>query len=186
MTLMRRVPVAWTTGIGGAGVSVFYTGETDDITAALGVFFGVVKSLMAAPVTWAIPAAGDKIEATDGSLAGAWTGGTSATVTSTGTGAYVAGTGAYVRWITGAVVDRHKVQGRTFLVPMVSAQFDANGTIVDSSVATIQGAANTLVATNKLVIWHRPKTKTSNDGTNRLVIGAVVPDKVTSLRSRRT
>lgn len=183
---MRKVPVAWTTGIGGTGVSVFYSGETDDLTTNLATFFNAIKSSFPNAVTWTIPAAGDKINDEDGALAGAWVGGTGATITGTGgSGAYVAGTGAYVRWVTGAVVGRRKLQGRTFLCPLMITSFDAFGTINDTEKTAMQNAATTLAATDKLIIWHRPSPGGS-DGTNRLVLAGVVPDKVTSLRSRRT
>jgi hypothetical protein len=183
---MRRVPVVWTTGVGGAGVSVFYSGDTDDLTTNLATFFNAVKGFFPSVVTWSIPAAGDKIIDETGHLAGAWAGGTAATIAGTGgVGTYIAGTGAYVRWITGAVVGTHKLQGRTFLAPLISGTFDAAGTLNDANVATMQAAATALAASNKLIIWHRPHPGGS-DGTNRLVIAAVVPDKVTSLRTRRT
>jgi hypothetical protein len=167
-------------------VSVFYTGDTDDITVQLGTFFNAVKSYFPNAVTWSIPAAGDKLESADGGLAGVWTGGTAAVIAGTGgTGSYVAGTGMYVRWLTGAVVGRHKLQGRTFLAPLMAAQFDV-GSIADLTVTAVQAAATTLVASNKLTLWHRPSSKGAADGTFRLVIGAVVPDKVTSLRTRRS
>jgi len=184
--IMRRVPVAWTTGVGGSGVSIFYTGDTDDITPQLATFFNAVKAFFPNAVTWSIPAAGDKIQDEDGHLAGAWAGGTAATVTGTGgTGSYVAGTGMYIRWLTGAVVGTHKLQGRTFLVPLMAAQFDV-GSIADATVTATQAAATALVGSNKLILWHRPSGPGASDGTNRLVIAAVVPDRVTSLRTRRT
>lgn len=182
---LRRVPVAWTTGVGGAGVSVFYSGDTDDLTSNLGTFFTAIRAFFPNAVTWTIPAAGDKIFDDTGHLAGAWTGGTAATVSANGGAlAYVAGTGCSVRWITGAIVGTHKLQGRTFLNPMLTSMFDTSGTMTDANVATIQAAATALVASNKLLVWHRPP-KGGSTGTARLVIGATVADKVTSLRSRR-
>jgi hypothetical protein len=184
--VMRRVPVAWTTGVGGTGVSIFYSGDTDDLTTNLATFFNALKGFVPNAVTWQIPAAGDKINDTDGTLAGAWAGGTAATIVGTGgTGSYVAGTGMYVRWLTGAVVGHHKLQGRTFITPLMAAQFDVGG-IADATVTAVQAAATTLAASNKLILWHRPSGPGASDGTNRLVIAAVVPDKVTSLRTRRS
>lgn len=183
---LRRVPVAWTTGIGGSGVSVFYSGATDDLTANLGTFFSAIAALFPNAVTWSIPSSGDEINDDTGHLVGAWTGGTAATVNASGGAVnYVAGTGAYVKWVTGAIVGTRKLQGRTFLTPLTTGCFDTNGTLTNANVTTIQNAANTLVATNKLVVWHRPP-KGGSTGTARLVIGATVPDKVTSLRTRRT
>lgn len=183
---LRRINVGWTTGIGGSGVSVFYCAQPDDLTSNLATFFNAIKAFFPTPVTWNIPASGDLINPEDGHLAGAWVGGTAASIpASGGAGAYVAGTGAYVRWVTGAISGTHKVQGRTYLVPLLTSQFDTQGTITDTSVTTMQAAATALAASAKLIVWHRPH-KGGVDGASFLVGGAVVPDKVTSLRTRRT
>lgn len=186
MTTIRRVPVAWQTGAGGAGVSVFFSGETDDLTPNLNTFFGAIKALFPTAVSWSVPAAGDKISDINGALAGAWSGGTAATTTGTGGGTYAAGTGAYVRWLTGAVVADRKLLGRTFFCPLISGVYDNDGTITAPNLTILQNAANALQASNKLIIWHRPTNKAAANGDNRLVIGAVVPDRVTSLKSRRS
>jgi hypothetical protein len=68
---------------------------------------------------------------------------------------------------------------------MMAAQFDA-GSIANASVTTIQTAATTLVASNKLIVWHRPTALAPTSGGGRLAIAAIAPDKVTSLRSRRS
>jgi hypothetical protein len=192
---MRKVPVSWTTGPGGAGVSIFYTGDTDDATVQLAAFFNAVKSFVPTVVTFNIPASGDKIQDEDGKLAGAWSGGTAATIGGLAASSYAAGTGMYVRWLTGAVVDGHKLQGRTFICPIVTSSFFTDGELQGGTVSAVQTAATTLAAASKLIIWHRPrKAYVSPDGTshparvgtNRLVIAATVPDKVTSLKSRRT
>jgi hypothetical protein len=91
-----------------------------------------------------------------------------------------------VRWLTGAVVGTHKLLGRTYLVPVISGVYDNDGTITSTNLTTVQNAATTLVGSNKLIIWHRPTSPGGTDGTNRLAIGATVPDKVTSLKSRRS
>lgn len=90
-----------------------------------------------------------------------------------------------MRWITGAVIGGRKLRGRTFLVPFLADQFDTSGTINNTTVTTHQTAGNVLAATGKLQIWKRPSPGGSN-GTSALVTAAVMPDKVTSLRSRRT
>jgi hypothetical protein len=167
-------------------VSVFYTGETDDVTIQLATFFNAIKDLFPSSVSWQIPASGDKINDTDGTLAGSWSGGTAASNAGSTASAYVAGTGAYVRWLTGAVVAGHKLQGRTFLCPLITSSYASTGEMTGSTVTTLQNAANTLQASNKLLIWHRPTTKAAANGTNRLVNAATVPNQVTSLRTRRT
>jgi len=183
---MRKVPVVWATGVGGAGVSVFYTPFGSDITVELGTFWNAIKTLFPNSVTWDIPASGDVVDEASGLITGAWTGGTAATITATGGAtAYAGGTGAYVRWQTAGIVDGRRVKGRTFLLPLLTAAYDATGTIDPTRQATMQTAATTLVGAGKQVIWSRPDPGGTN-GTSHAVTAAVVPDKVTSLRSRRT
>lgn len=186
MADLRRVPVAWTTGVGGAGVSIFYTATADDVTTELGTFFNAIKDLFPPVVTWSIPAAGDEIDDDSGALTGSWSGGTAATITATNNTNYVAGTGAYVRWLTGGLRNSRKFQGRLFLCPLVTSKFDSTGTIDNTALSTIQTAANTLVSAGKLQLFGRPIPPATTGGVSGQITAAVVPDKVTSLRTRRT
>jgi hypothetical protein len=91
-----------------------------------------------------------------------------------------------VRWQTAGIENFRRVKGRTFLCPLIVGAFDTAGTIFGTNQATLQAAATILAATGKLVIWHRPPTGTHVGGSMHAVTGALVPDKVTSLRTRRT
>ena len=186
MSVIRRVPVTWATGVGGAGVSIFYSNEVDDATAALGAFFNAIKGAFPSAVSWSIPSSGDKLEATTGVLTGTWSGGTAATYSGPAAVAYAAGTGAYVRWLTNTIRDGRKFVGRTFLAPVSTGLYESNGTIETANLATLQTAANTLAASGKIVIWGRPTAPGASDGLFAGVTSAVVPDKVTSLKSRRS
>lgn len=186
MVDMRRVPVSWTTGIGGTGLSVFYTLDPVDVTTELGTFFNAIKAVFPTVVTWQIPSSGDMLDAETGILSGGWSGGTAATIAATGgAGVYVAGTGAMVRWNTNSVLAGRRLRGRTFLCPLLSSAFDANGTLNDANVTTMQTAANTLVAAGKIRIWSRPQPP-SRPGFTSPVLSGLVQDRVTSLRTRRT
>lgn len=166
-------------------MSNFYSLEATDITAPLGTFFTAIKGLFPAAVTWNIPTTGDVIEITNGHITGAWTGGTGTTIVGTAGGAYVAGTGAFVRWSSSQIRDNRRMRGRTFLCPLSTGCFDVSGTLTDANVTTLQNAAVILAATGSLIIWGRPRGKGGSDGQSGLVTGASVPDKVTSLRTRR-
>lgn len=182
----RKVPVVWSTGIGGAGVSIFYTPFGSDATVELGTFFNAIKAFFPNAVTWDIPASGDVIDETTGLITGAWTAGTAASITATGGAvSYPAGTGGYVRWQTAGIVDGRRVRGRTFMCPLVIGGFDTTGTIAVATQTGIQTAATTLVGSGKLLIWHRPPAGAAT-GSTHAVIAATVPDKVSSLRTRRT
>lgn len=183
---LRKVPVAWTTGIGGTGVSVFYSLESVDVTAELGTFFNAIKSLFPGPVTWQVPNSGDTIENATGLITGGWSGGTAATIIGGGGATYVAGTGAFVRWQTSQIRDGRRMRGRTFLCPLTTGSFDSSGTLTDGNVTQMQTAATALAGSGKLIIWGRPRGPGASDGQAGLVTAGQVPDKVTSIRSRRT
>jgi len=186
MVDMNRVKVTWGTGAGGAGLSVFYTLNPVDATAELGTFFNAVKAVFPNAVSWQIPSSGDIIKAEDGTLNGAWTGGTAANITATGgSGSYAAGTGAFIRWQTGDIVGKNRVKGRTFMCPLIAGVYDNDGTITAPNLTIFQNAANTLVAAGKLRIWARPGAG-AEVGSTHPILAALVPDKVTSLRTRRS
>jgi hypothetical protein len=167
-------------------VSIFYSLFGTDATAALGTYFNAVKAFFPTAVSWAIPSSGDVVDENTGALTGAWTGGTAATVTGTVAGAYAAGTGYYVNWITGSVRNGRRFRGRTFMAPIVVSSYDTTGTIDNSFLAQMQTAASALATAGVTVVWGRPSAPGASDGVTHAVISAVVPDKVTSLRSRRS
>jgi hypothetical protein len=167
-------------------VSIFFSQFGTDVTVELGTYFQAIKAIFPSAVSWNIPSSGDVIDEVTGQITGAWTGGTAASIAATAAGTYAAGTGCYVRWQTGGIVGGRRVKGRTFLVPISGGLYQSDGTIADATLATLNTAANTLAATGKLNIWHRPTNSGSNDGSSHLVTGASGPDRVTSLRSRRT
>jgi hypothetical protein len=183
---IRRIIVGWQTGAGGPGVSVFYTDGAGDVTAALGAYFNAIKASFPPVVTWQIPNTGDTLDDVSGAVTGAWTGGTSATIAGTGSAQYFAGTGAYVRWVTGAVHNRRKVYGRTFLLPIINAGADNDGTIGGATLSTLQTATTVLAGGGLLRIWHRPTSATSSDGVSFPVVAGIVVDKTTSLKTRRS
>src|SRR6478736_793449 len=183
---MRKVPVAWQTGPGGVGVSVFYTPFGTDATVDIGTFFNAIKAQFPTGISWDIPASGDVVDEATGLITGAWTAGTAATITGTAVGVFAAGTGAYVKWQTAGIVGGRRVRGRTFLAPLITGAFDNIGTIATAPLSTFNSAASALAATGKLLIWHRPTDTPRTNGSQHAVVAATVPDKVTSLRTRRT
>lgn len=186
MSNIAKIPVSWTGGPGGPGVSVFYSDAAATIpTGALGTFFNAVKTLIPSPITWTIPNTGDIVDSSTGTLVGSWTQGTSTVVSASGSGSsYAAGSGAVVRWNTGGIVNGRRVRGRTFFVPVVGAIY-SSGRILGTQVAVFQAAANALVASSgpDLRIWHRPTAHVG--GSAHAVTAAFVPDLAAVLRSRR-
>jgi len=185
MTVMRRVEVVWSGLTGLPGLSVFYSGSAVDVTTDLNTWFTALAGVFPTGLQWNIPGAGDTIEDTTGSLTGGWSTGSSFTISATGgTGGHAAGTGAFVRWGTNAIVGGRRLRGRTFLAPISGAFYDNAGTLTAGFLTAIGPATTTLAAAGKLLIWHRPP-KGGASGSSSLVTSSFIPDQVTSLRSRR-
>lgn len=131
------------------------------------------------------PASGDLIRVMGGTSPGSLTAAVSAP--------YASGIGCCVTWATAAVHGRKRLRGRTFIVPLQSAQYDSNGNIVDSSLTTIRAAAATLQGVANFGVWGRPRDAdpdatppvTALTGAWSAATAYSVRDKVAILRSRR-
>jgi hypothetical protein len=140
---------------------------------------------------------GDVIEDSDGAITGTWTCEGLAPMAGASGGPYAAAAGAIVSWFTGAVMDGHRVRGRTFLVPLSGIAYDGAGALSDATQTTISLAAVGLVtaATGNLSVWHRPKfgpvpvgggaRPLIRPGGQATVTSSSVPKKMAVLRSRR-
>lgn len=169
------------------GLSVHYAATADVVAAvaALTTFFNAIKGNHPTGLTWQLPTSGDTINETTGALTGAWTGAAGSTIAANGgPGVYAAGAGMRVKWLTGGIGAHKKIVGSTFLVPLLGSLYDTNGTIAAGTVSTTQTAASALASSAKVQIWHRPP-KGGSSGVLWPMLGAQVPDKVATLRSRR-
>lgn len=185
MANLKKIVIGWSGQTGLPGVSVMYTATADDVTTNLATFFTAIRTAFPPGTTWAIPGNGDLIDETTGQLVGDWTGGTAATVTSTRAAVgYAAGIGLYIRWGTSAIVGHRRLKGRTFFTGVGVDVYDTDGTLTAPYITQFQNAANTLVASNKLRVWHRPP-KGGSSGAAYLVSSATIPDRVTDLKSRK-
>lgn len=186
MTDLARIRVEWTGLVGLPGLSTFYvdTVVSPDVSDLV-AFFNGIKSFFPPGLQWNVPSSGDVIDDTNGELQGVWTGTGASTVAATGTfAAYPAGTGARIRWLTGGIVGGRRVTGATFLTPMTAASYQDNGTLNDTMISTVSGAATTLLGAMPIRVWHRNHSG-SSDGSSWVIEGVNIPDRVTSLRSRR-
>lgn len=187
MTLMNRVRVTYTGGVVvGPAVSTYYFSQAHTgFVADLFAFYDAVKDRFPSSLSWQIPNVGDVIDADDGSLAGAWTDGSSTGGVGLATNQCPAGVGLRIVWNTLGTTNGRRVRGSTFYVPLDATMYGTDGSL-SSSITQWQSAASTLVtaSTNQMLIWTRPRENAAG-GVNS-VISATVPDKVTTLRSRRT
>lgn len=194
MANIQRIPVALTIPGGGAGVSVFYAADTDTTAvAALSTFWGAVANLHPATFAWFVPGSGDKIDETNGHIAGSWSqSGSSSGNSAAGLGSYAAGVGMRIRWQTDGIVHNRRVRGSTFLCPLNAASYQDNGTIITATLTTVTAAAVALVAASNLLIWSPPVTAEEatptvpeRSGSSHVVTGTLPLDRVAVLRSRR-
>jgi len=184
---MKRIVVNWSGGsVQGLAVTVLHFDDnTSGIAAAvLGAFQGIAPILPDSVVV-TVPDNGEMIDETNGQLVGVWTEvGTGGTVPGGAvSGASAAGVGGCVTWLTGGIVNGHRVRGRTFIVPLVTSVYEDDGTLTASSYSLMNGFGADLTAAG-LEIWSRPSVAVPT-GSAWPVTGHRVRDKVAFLSSRR-
>jgi len=182
---MRRLRVSWD-GLGGLpGLSTFYYGVASPNVSDCKTFFTAIRDSFPAGLTWNIPSSGDELDSATGALTGVWVGSGGGQVNAGGAGAnYAAGVGTRVRWPTGVIHNGRRVLGSTFLCPLTTASYDQSGTIAAATLTTFQTAASAYAASGVARgIWS--KGRSPGDGIYAAVNSAEIPDRVTSLRSRR-
>lgn len=193
MTLSKAV-ISWTGIVGQPGYTIFYASGNANVQAQLAPFFDAMKLYFPASVRIAIPNTGDIIEEADGRKTGTWGSGSTSVISGTGIGTYSPASGALIKWGTSAFQRGRRVVGRTFLVPLTTSAYDANGQVAATATAAIQAAATSFITTSGgvLSVWHRPLMDYSVKppvqklpGAAVPIITATVPVKVAVLRSRR-
>lgn len=193
MTSLNRVVLEWAgNSVKGRAVTVLHYSASDNAAppmAAIRTAFEGLKASLPAGVTIQYPAAGDVINDTTGDLVGVWSAAQQTTTTMTGGPNAAAGVGACVSWSTGGIVSGTKgprrLRGRTFIVPLCTDSYEANGTLNTPTLGVLSGFATALQASGPLAIWHRPSSSAASDGNSYGVQSFRVNDKVAYLSSRR-
>lgn len=185
MVDMARARVEWTGGVPGGGLSTFYCASVSPDFSALKAWFTALAPYLPPSVTIHVPGSGDLVDMASGHITGAYTATGSGTVVGTGNSAWSNGVGMAVQWGTTLIVGGRRLKGRTFVCPLAQGFASADGTLNDAIVTAVQTASNTLVAADLIRVWHRPKPSAPTSGTWSPVVAAVIPDRVTALRSRR-
>lgn len=166
-------------------MSTFYCFGSDLPTDEIHAFF--IDLLAQFPLGYSVqvPNTGDTINDSTGQISGTWTGPDQDSIVGAYGGAYAAGVGASFRWRTQGVVNGHRVSGRTYLVPLLSSNYEDNGTIGAPTLMVLRAAAETLrtTTTGSMVVWSRPGP--GRPGSSHLWTASSVEDKVAILRSRR-
>ena len=84
------------------------------------------------------------------------------------------------------MTNNRRVRGSTFVVPLHGSSYDVDGTLTSSVASGLASNASTFVAATQsdFVIWTRPRPGVV--GKSSGVTGSSAPDKISTLRSRRT
>lgn len=184
---MREILTEWRTDAGSDGRTVMYFDDTVAVAtqrAALGAFWAAIDNLCAGTTQWTVATSGRDVNATDGSLAGAWSDSTPFTGAGGGAGDQSGDAlQALVRWQTGQIRNGRFVQGRTF-IPGLASTVIVDGNLSAAGITLGNAAASTLAASAAgMVIFHRPSG--SNPGTEDPVTSGSMWNELAVLRRRR-
>lgn len=197
MAVIARVRIGFDGLIGLPGVSTFYCLEPIGMIEPLKTLYTTLLLRMPLALTSQVETAGDFLEATTGTITGAWSAASTLPASGSAAGVYAAPVGLCLTWTTGTITDGKRVKGRTFVVPMSQNVYGADGSAENTNLTAIRDAAAAFqVATSgNLVVWHRPRAARAADGSRPAVVaragshavvtGSFVRDKIAVLRSRR-
>jgi hypothetical protein len=195
---MYKVIANWSGFPGAPGVSNFYfsvggTPSVANVANAQGrirTFFAAFTLCLPTGVTISISGDSQVIDPATGAITGTVSNGTPpANVAGAGGTFYSALSGACVIWKTSVVINSRQLRGKTFLVPLTSAAYDNDGTLLASRRDELRAAAAALVlpgafpSDELLVVWHRPTGGAG--GSAALANASSVNDRVAYLKSRR-
>jgi hypothetical protein len=185
MTDILRMRVLWNGGPGGAGVSTFHALSATTLVAPMITFLNAVKANLPNDITLSVPSGGDTVDSVTGDLTGSWGDGTYATITGAVATGFAAASGFLMKWGTGAIVNGHRLVGKTYIVPAASICFDVDGNVLGATRSGMITAASALIAANpgNLIVWSRPSP--THSGEYRSITTGDVNLKGCILRSRR-
>ena len=185
MADIDQLVVRWDGFTGAPGYSVFYALPGHSVRGMIFNFFDSIKVNVPTGVHWTVPLSGNTFDDATGELTGVWTETTAATgIDASGGAPNVGNAGACFTWRTNTILDGKKVRGRTFIVPLSTANYASNGTLDDAVLAAFRTKGQALVddADGNLVVWHRPKAGAG--GGHGPITLCTVTDRAAILRSR--
>lgn len=188
-----RILTRWVGGPSSPGLTVmnvrYTSGAIGTSVTAVRTFWNSLAGFLPDEYVLTVDPFVELHEESDGSLTGSISAASPpAAVSGTMTAGWAAGVGIRVNWTTGAIVNGHRVAGRTFIVPVKTSAYANDGTIEGGDLATVQTAVNTLLAalttaTTPLVVY--TKATTAGAGAITDVVSGAPADQVAVLAGRR-
>ena len=190
---IRRITARWTGFTGAPGYSVFHFAEGGNVPDAgtartrVKAFFDAVAAILPADVSIQVDPSVQVLDEATGVMTDIEDDDTNITPTNgIGGSGYSAPSGAVINWRSQAVVNGRLVRGRTFLVPLAGASYEADGTLTSVAIGRLRDAGNEMVTgdfANAFGIWSRPRAGAG--GSFHTANSFNIPDKAAVLRSRR-
>lgn len=199
MAQMAKVTINWSGFPGGPGYTNLYfrdfTGSgaidqaiVDGAVSKVDAWLAVWRVSLPNSVLTGVDSTVEAIEETTGELQSFYTATPAAAAVGTGGTAYSSPSGAVVSWYTSTVRNGRRIRGRSFMVPLSTTAYEADGTITAAKITSWNTASATLIASGSvsdLGVWARPTTPGGTDGEWALVTSYRIPDMAAILTSRR-
>lgn len=196
---MAKVTIDWSGFPGGPGYTNLYlrdfTGSgaidqtiVDSAVTKVDALLTAMRTRIPTTVITGVSPTIEAIEETDGSLQGFWTGSPAAPAGGGGGSAYSAPSGACISWYTSTVRNNRRIRGRTFIVPLATSAYEADGSLLGTFLTAMNTALTAFVGTGAAAdagVWARPSGPGATDGQWALTTSFRLPDKAAILTSRR-
>jgi hypothetical protein len=200
MAQMAKVTINWSGLPGGPGYTNLYftdiSGPTsvdqtlvDSAVSKTDAWLSAFRPSIPNSISTGVSATVEAVDETTGALVGFFTGTPAAAAVGTGGTTYSAPSGAVISWYTSTVRNGRRIRGRTFMVPLATAAYESDGSLLGTRITTWNAATATLIATGavaELGVWSRPSTPGASDGDWALVTSFRIPDMAAILTSRRS
>lgn len=196
MANIYKVQAIWSGWAGGPGYSNFYFRSPDTLDAELVAMTGAVRSFFSGftlglptPIAIQVSPVVQQIDPATGHMTGEFTAATTpAVLAGAGGSNFSSPVGACVIWRTSTNLGTRLLKGKTFLVPLSTAAYDTDGTLLASRLTEIRTAAATLAAFITgagvhMQVWHRPVGGLGGEAHD--VATSAVNDRSAILRTRR-